>query len=261
LGKIKHLGWISFGIIFILFVIFLFIGLKITDNANNTILSLQEKTQEMLESNKLSMEETNEYFREGLYSLGKTQHQYSGTYDERRDKFTTQAKGWILGPTFKNKLSMTDHEINILLMTIFKYADDRMVDPRIPLAYIWTESHFDIRAVSKANCKGLYQFFPATAKLFLNEEYKINAEFDPVLATKAWFKYYDMLYNMFYEVKDTKEREIWICSGYVGNPARAYEAYKNGISAVEYDMAWKDYHKGYGDTIWARYQKLLEIIT
>jgi hypothetical protein len=260
LGKVKHLGWICFGILFVLFVIFLYIGLHITDNANATILTLQEKTQNILDNNQLYIEETSEFFREGFYSLGKMQQQYSGTYDERRDRFTTQAKGWILGPTFKGKMNMADWQINSLLITIFKYADDRMVDPRIPLAYIWTESHFNIKAVSKANCKGLYQFFPATMKLYLGDEYKVNAEFDPVLSTKAWFKYYDMLYNMFYEVTDIKEREIWICSGYVGNPTRAYEAYKDGISAIEYDMAWKDYHKGYGDTIWTRYQKLLEII-
>ena len=49
------------------------------------------------------------------------------------------------------------------LPIVFKYAQVYRVDPFWAISVMWTESHFDINAVSRVNAQGLMQVMPATA--------------------------------------------------------------------------------------------------
>ena len=74
------------------------------------------------------------------------------------------------------------------------------MDPLLLLAIGTVESHYETRATSHADARGLYQIWPSTGRLLLRSlgwEYDEAALFDPEKNTEAAALYLDILFSTY----------------------------------------------------------------
>ena len=82
------------------------------------------------------------------------------------------------------------------LPTLLHFAEKFRIDPFWAISIMWTESHFDNDAISRANARGLMQVMPDTA-LYIGRMLKKNME-RKVLLSYAKTPYGNMEFGIFY---------------------------------------------------------------
>lgn len=98
---------------------------------------------------------------------------------------------------------------------ILKYAKEYQVQPTLVAAIIYTESHYDPRAVSRVGAKGLMQLMPSTAK-------SISKELGEVQMADLYDPEANIRYGTYYisqKIKDFQGNVDAALAAYNGGPA------------------------------------------
>jgi len=197
--------------------------------------------------------------RDGFYSISMLVKRDSPTYSERLTSFYVKGKKVVLDFYDEHRQSlprskrMTNDEIDRLLRAIFKYSEQYMVDPWLPMAFIECESWFVPSAISDAGAVGLYQFMPFTAKSLLGANYTDGWERNLELVTEAWFRHYLVLNGEF------KGDLRWIAAAYVAGDYFPGLYYRSGKSFDDYQKFFDTYsprHAAYMSKIASTFERM-----
>ncbi|MBD3257087.1 transporter substrate-binding domain-containing protein, partial [candidate division GN15 bacterium] len=136
-----------------------------------------------------SMKETTDYYV--IYNK----------YFENRKAFRRRQKSEFFSRT-GNRISQYDS----LIQT---YADSIGWDWRLLAAMVYQESQFDPEAESWAGARGLMQMMPSTAA-----EFGVTDPLDPTSSIKAGSRYIRYLKELYEDVPDTVQRQMFVMASY-----------------------------------------------
>jgi hypothetical protein len=168
----------------------------------------------MQEEYRIAREEDNKLLISGLYSLHKKADEYAPPREVRLKNFTEKAKGYML----QKKTNFKDWEINEFVAIIFEQSEARSISPLIPLAFASVESQFhkkqrSVETEYLGKAKGVFQIVDITARAMLGENYYDNCQDNYVIATKIWFKYWDLLSSIV-DNETFEDKLQWVAVGY-----------------------------------------------
>jgi len=195
--------------------------------------------------------------REGLYTISALVRKESPSYSQRMEIFYLKGKKSILDFYDEHKNSipkekrLTNDQIDRLLRAIFRYSEQYMVDPWLPMAFMRCESWFVPSAVSSVGAVGLYQFMPFTAKSLFGSRYCQGWENDIEMMTEGWFRLYLVLSAEFNG--DLR----WIAAAYVAGEYFPSMYYKGGKSFESYQSFFAEYspsHSSYMNDVWTAFE-------
>ncbi len=115
------------------------------------------------------------------------------TTSERKLKFQMK----VIGLMKELKTNLTDIEIIDYTNYIFDKSEEYNWDPYLSISFAWVESGFNKNITGSCDDRGLYQFLPTTARRIAGDSYYTRIEYNPLDATKLWFKYFKYLIDYF----------------------------------------------------------------
>jgi len=178
--------WVLLGIVIFVLGGTSILGLRLSREHKRELIRIRAETVELIDSNRIILTQS-------LYTVSQVLSEEIPIRSERMEKFVKEAKGVIL--EINPDTDFSDKELNDLLVQDFRYAEAYMISPWIAIAFMQAESGFTKDATSSAGALGPFQFMPMTMKLVLDEEYSPGAEKNPLLALKAWYKYFMLCSN------------------------------------------------------------------
>ena len=108
-------------------------------------------------------------------------------------------------------------------------------DWRMLASIVWTESRFNVGAVSSQGARGLMQFMPRTAKRFGLEGDEI---LNPKENIEAGVEYLLFLERRFNEIVDRDERIKFVLAGYNAGPGHVRDAMALALKYGENPHKW-----------------------
>jgi hypothetical protein len=195
--------------------------------------------------------------REGLYTISALVRKESPSYAQRMEIFYLKGKKVILdfyedrSNEIPRDKRLTNDQIDRLLRAVFRYSEQYMVDPWLPMAFMRCESWFVPSAVSSVGAVGLYQFMPFTAKSLFGTRYCQGWETDIEMITEGWFRLYLVLSAEFNG--DLR----WIAAAYVAGEYFPSMYYRQGKSFESYQIFFSEYspsHSSYMEDVWTAFE-------
>jgi len=178
--------WVLLGVMVLVLVGAGILGSKLIREHKEELIRIRAETTELIDSNRIVLTRS-------LYTVSQVLTEEIPVRSERMEKFVKEAKGVVL--EVNPGTDFTDRELNAFLIQDFRYAEAYMVNPWISIAFMQAESDFTKDAESSAGALGPFQFMPMTMKLVLGDEYSPGAEKNPLLALKAWYRYFMICSN------------------------------------------------------------------
>lgn len=188
---------------------------QVTEDALEASLELEEAEEDSLASQELALEEFTETEEDSLYnyvSLPESTYEYVPdlSYDDIADRyacmqaevyvpFNRSVKGFIDYFTIRDR----EYTKKVLAKspTFFPLFEKYLRKHNMPtdLKYLSVvESGLNPQAISRVGAAGLWQFMPATGRIYrLNRNWYIDERMDPEKATEAACLYLKQLYGMF----------------------------------------------------------------
>lgn len=192
---------------------------------------LSAYTKDLQASYQEDLEKTRINLIDGLYSFNVAINNDIPTRSERLEQHSKQAKAFVL----RNypKTTLTDKELNDLLILNFELAELYMISPWESLSYAMVESSFDKTVTSESGAKGLFQFLPSSMKLAMGDKYYPGCEFNPLLSCEAW---YLTMIPVFESVNGDRK---WAAANYYAGPI-ATKFYNWGYTLDQFMGTFKD---------------------